>query len=52
MKNTELNANISMDELPLAALHKVADTHAHNMSVLLVTPSAAPLVGKRRMSSI
>lgn len=30
MKNTELSVNISSDELPLAALHKVAAaTRAH-----------------------
>lgn len=49
MKNTELSGDINMDELPLAALHKVANTHTHththreNMAVLWVTPSAVSI---------
>lgn len=56
MKNTELSVNISSDELPLAALHKVAAAtraHTHTRtqhgSVVGEPPSAASLepVGKQ-----
>lgn len=45
MKNTELSGDINMDELPLGALHQVANKHTHtqNRAVLWVTLSAASL---------
>lgn len=39
MKNTELKMQLNVDELPLAALHKVATIHTrtHIMAVLSVS---------------